>query len=64
MDGIGPLTSNGLPYVIDSFTSRGTVTNIDAVAAGKPAELSDALKGDKQDRLPLNNELVDFPPGE
>lgn len=64
MDGIGPLTSNGLPYVIDSFTSRGTVTNIDAVAAGKPAELSPALKGDKQHRLPLNNELVDFPPGE
>jgi hypothetical protein len=63
MDGIGPLTSNGLPYVIDGFTSRGTVTNIDAVAAGKPAELSDALKGGKQDRLPLNNELVDFPPG-
>jgi len=64
MDGIGPLTSNGLPYVIDRFASRGTVSNIDAVASGKPAELADALKGDKQHRLPLNNELVDFPPGE
>ena len=64
MDGIGPLTSNGLPFVLDRFSSRGTVSNIDAVAAGKPAELSDVLKGAKQHRLPLNNELVDFPPGQ
>ena len=64
MDGIGPLTSNGLPFVLDSFSSRGTVTNIDVVATGKPAEVSDVLKGDKQQRLPLNNELVDFPPGQ
>ena len=63
MDGTGPLTSNGLPFVIDSFTSAGTVNNMDAVAAGKPAELSDTLKGAKQRRLPLNNELVDFPSG-
>jgi hypothetical protein len=62
MDGPGPLTSNGLPFVFRAFESQGTVTTSDNdLAAGQAAAISDALAGPHRDQMPLVNQVVSFP---
>lgn len=62
MDGPGPLTSNGLPYVFRSFDSDGTVTTSDAdLADGQAATISSALAGPHRDQMPLQDQVVSFP---
>jgi len=62
MDGPSPLGSNGLPYTIRAFSSEGTLTNLDGVFEGQPARIDPALAGQFEARLPLEDQLVNFPP--
>jgi hypothetical protein len=63
MDGPSPLGSSGLPYVFRTFSSEGTVTtSLDALAEGQPAAIDRALAGQFEARLPLENQVVSFPP--
>lgn len=60
-DGIGPLSSQGVPYVIDGFTARGVAT--DATEQGKV--LWTALpqqQATQRATMPMNGYVVDFPP--
>jgi hypothetical protein len=61
MDGPSPSASNGLPYVIGSFTSPGTVTDEAALFSGQQTPVGPALAGRHADELPLNLQVVDFP---
>jgi murein DD-endopeptidase MepM/ murein hydrolase activator NlpD len=60
MDGPSPLVSNGLPFVFESFTGQGRVTDEqppgDVVTIDK-----DALSGPHTNELPLLNQVVSFP---
>lgn len=60
MDGPSPLDANGLPYMFRSFTSRGTLTNEDALEGGKPVTVDARLAGAHANQLPLNDEIVGF----
>ena len=62
MDGPVPLYANGLPFVLEHFTSEGVLGGggIDDLFDGKPATIEPRLKGEKRNRLPLNNEVIDF----
>jgi Peptidase family M23 len=62
MDGPVPLYANGLPFVLERFTSEGVLaaSGIDDLFDGKGAVVEPRLKGEKRDRLPLNNEVIDF----
>lgn len=62
MDGTVPLNANGLPFVIDRFTSEGVLPQeqIDPMFDGKAVTLDPRLKGQHVDQLPLNNEVSDF----
>lgn len=62
MDGPVPLNANGLPFVIDRFSSEGVLADdqIDPMFDGKAVTIGPRLKGDHVDQLPLNNEVVDF----
>lgn len=62
MDGPSPLDSNGLPYVFRRFTSRGVVTvgDEDAMEEGKSARIENRLTGAHSNRLPMDNQVVDF----
>lgn len=58
-DGMGPLSSQGLPYAIDRFIVRGVVGD---VSDKGHVVLSPAPKpGPQQNALPMNGYLVDFP---
>ncbi len=60
-DGPIPLASEGLPFVFRDFTTRGTIANIDDVEnTGAAATLTPTNAGRHHDRLPLQNELIDF----
>ena len=62
MDGPVPLYANGLPFVLERFTSEGVLAadGIDDLFDGKAATIEPRLKGEKQGQLPLNNEVIDF----
>lgn len=62
MDGTVPLNANGLPFVIDRFTSEGVMPadQIDPLFDGKAATIDPRRKGPHVDQLPLNNEVSDF----
>jgi hypothetical protein len=63
MDGPIPLASNGLPFVLRSFGSEGTVTSsFDDLAAGLPAVIGPALAGRHENQMPLDDLVVDFAP--
>jgi hypothetical protein len=63
MDGPSPLGSNGLPYTFRAFSSEGTATtSLDELAEGQPAAIDRALAGQFEARLPLENQVVSFPP--
>jgi murein DD-endopeptidase MepM/ murein hydrolase activator NlpD len=64
MDGPSPLDANGLPYVFTRFTGQGVMddASADALFGQGAAAVIDAkaLAGPQVNRLPLNNQLVDF----
>jgi hypothetical protein len=67
MDGPGPLTSDGLPYVFDSFTITGVdeagTDDFDmAEATGSPISLTPRVPPQKlENALPLDLSVVDWP---
>jgi hypothetical protein len=59
-DGIGPLSSQGLPYVIDAFTARGVAT--DVTEQGKVVWTAlPQQQAAQRATLPMNGYVVDFP---
>lgn len=65
MDSPSALKSNGLPYVLETFTSRGVLAGgadaaFEAAASGKPAAIDASGAGTRAGALPLNDEVVDF----
>lgn len=62
MDGTVPLNANGLPFVIDRFSSEGVMPadQIDPLFDGKAVTIGPQHKGEHVDQLPLNNEVSDF----
>ena len=62
MDSPVPLYANGLPFVLERFTSEGVLgpDGIDTLFDGKTVTLDPRLKGEKRGQLPLNNEVIDF----
>jgi hypothetical protein len=59
-DGIGPLSSQGLPYVIDGFTARGVAT--DVTEQGKVVWTAlPPQQATQRATLPMNGYVVDFP---
>ena len=62
MDGPSPLLSNGLPYVFESFTGEGRVTDEDPLFKGGVVPIDkDALAGPHENELPLADQIVAFP---
>lgn len=62
MDGPRPLRSNGLPYVLSSFTGEGVVKDVDDLEKPEVAPVDrDALSGEHRDQLPLDLEVLTFP---
>jgi hypothetical protein len=62
MDGPSPLLSNGLPFVFDTFTGEGLVTDEQALVKLQPAPVdTSALSGTHTNEMPLNLEVVAFP---
>jgi len=63
MDGVSPLNANGIPYVFPEFTSRGVlpVGDEDMLADGRTVRIENRLAGRHVNRLPMDNEVVDFP---
>jgi Peptidase family M23 len=60
MDGPSPLASNGIPFRFTKFTTAGTVTNLEALTKGAPAEIVPKPRGPHAKQLPLDLEIVDF----
>lgn len=59
-DGIGPLSSQGVPYVIDAFTARGVAT--DVTEQGKLVWTAlPQQQATQRATLPMNGYVVDFP---
>ena len=55
-----PLNSNGLPYRFARFGSTGTVTDPDALFAGRPTPVGPRLAGPHRRQPPLDLEVVSF----
>jgi murein DD-endopeptidase MepM/ murein hydrolase activator NlpD len=61
MDGVAPLSSNGVPYEFTRFTGEGVVTNLEEVATGSPAVIdTSTLTGRTRRVLPLDQQVVTF----
>jgi hypothetical protein len=60
IDGKAPLTSGALPFEIDSFHTRGVVTNYDEFLGGAKAQISPEQRGEQRNRLPLHATVNDF----
>lgn len=62
MDGPSPLQSNGLPFVYTKFSGSGQGTNVPEIQAGAPLNIdASKLKGKYENRMPLNDQLINFP---
>ena len=62
MDGTSPLNANGIPFVLERYTSEGVLgeDQIDPMFDGKPVTLNTQRAGARANQLPLNNEVIDF----
>jgi hypothetical protein len=65
MDGPDPLASNGLPFVLSSFSVTGRLAGDDAVTAlftSRPAQLVAGVATTKEtDVMPLYLDLMSYP---
>jgi hypothetical protein len=62
MDGPSPLQSNGLPFVYTRFTGQGLIRDERALVDGEVVPIdSDVLAGEFRDRMPMGNQVIDFP---
>ncbi|GAA2925984.1 M23 family metallopeptidase [Microbacterium luteolum] len=65
MDSPSPLASNGLPFLIDSFTLDGVVPSAEAIEAGfagTPYNLDTALSGNRTSEAPLVGDVMTYAP--
>jgi hypothetical protein len=62
MDGTSPLNANGLPFVLDRFSSEGVLGSdqLDPLFDGKAVTIDEQRTGEHLRQLPLNNEVTDF----
>ena len=60
IDGKTPLTSGALPFEIDSFHTKGILTNYDDFLGGAKAQVSPEQRGEQRNRLPLHATVNDF----
>ena len=60
IEGKSPLVSDALPFEIDRFRTRGTLTNYDAFLGGARAEITPEQSGAQRDRLPLHRIVNEF----
>lgn len=58
-DGMGPLSAQGLPYVIDTFRASAAVS--DVPDDGKVVSVPLPAPGARRGALPMNGVVVDFP---
>ena len=62
MDGPSPLVSNGLPFVFNSFTGQGRLTDEQPLFTGGVVTIDkDALSGPHANECPLLDQVVSFP---
>ena len=66
MDGPGPLTAEGVPYVIDRFTVTGRISSpgafeeFETTTSPMPVDPS-PFTGEHRDQIPMNLYVVTFP---
>ncbi|KQW06325.1 hypothetical protein ASC66_07385 [Leifsonia sp. Root4] len=63
MDSPRPLSSNGLPFLIESFTLAGTVSDtdlVDCMTASVPCAVDDSDSGARAEVSPLYRDVLDF----
>lgn len=58
-DGMGPLSSQGLPYLIDAFVVKGV--GVDVTEQGKVIVKPLSQQGPQRAALPMDGYVVDFP---
>jgi len=58
-DGMGPLSSQGLPYLIDAFVVKGVA--VDVTEQGKVIVKPLSQQGSQRGALPMDAYVVDFP---
>jgi len=58
-DGMGPLSSQGLPYLIDTFVVKGV--GVDVTEQGKVIVKPLSQQGPQRAALPMDGYVVDFP---
>ena len=58
MDGLGPLSSNGIPYRFSRFSVAGTLTNFGGLFNGEAAKVVPRFLGPHRDQLPLSLQVV------
>jgi hypothetical protein len=61
-DGPSPLASDGLPYEYRDFDSEGLLANGEEVLTGGVATFDPALSGQHSHQLPMDLQVVNFPP--
>lgn len=60
MDGPSPLASNGMPFRFSRFSVSGTLTDLEGLTKGDPAEIAPKPRGPHARQLPLDQQIVDF----
>jgi hypothetical protein len=64
MDGPIPLSSNGLPFLIDSFGFEGKVrtdASLDAASTGAPLDIDRSAASSRIEQSPMHRDLITFP---
>jgi murein DD-endopeptidase MepM/ murein hydrolase activator NlpD len=54
------VAGNGLPFLIEDFTSAGYIPGLEPLIEGKPATFDNKLTGRHHRQMPLNNSVVTF----
>ena len=63
MDAPSPLASDGLPFVIRSFDSEGSIPPLDQIDPTQPIPIGPELSGHHELVSPMIRQVVDYPAG-
>ncbi len=61
MSSPSPLGSDGLPFVLRSFDSPGSIPPLDQIDVTEPIPIEPALRGHYDRAIPMNRQVVDYP---
>ena len=61
MSSPSPLGSDGLPFVLRSFDSTGSIPPLDQIDVTQPIPIEPALSGHYVRVMPMNRQVVDYP---